>query len=173
MLKSKVMRVIIISLVSVLVATVAVFVAARNINNHKPSPTPVQTEKTELKACNLVATDDIKAVLGAEARFLENEVRGGSVCVAVTEDKTISIMVQDSKAVIKYTDGDMTSTAAFYEDLFAKTSSPVKVEGIGDKAFWDGSQIRVLKGDYLVSIVYDDQTKAQNLVKKILPKLQP
>lgn len=164
------MRIIIISLVLVLVATLGVLVAARNIIN-KPSPTPVQTVKTEQNACDLVTVDELKETMGAEPVVEQKSEQGENICLAVTEGNILTVQVQNSQTIKDSTGGDVTSSDAYYELQLSGTEKPQAIPELGDKAFWDGSQVWVLKGDTLVDVVYSDQVKTQNLSKKILSRL--
>ena len=167
MLKLSSMRVVIVSLFLVIVAVLGVFLAARNVIN-KPN-----TSQIVIKACNLVTLGELGDVMGAVPVTEEKPEQGGSICIATTDDKLLTVHVQNSVGIKNSYDESIASASDYYEQQLSGVKAPEIIEGVGDRAFWDGSQVGVLEGDYVVNIVYDNRDKTLNLVKKLLPRLKP
>ena len=143
-------------------------------------PAASKSVKTKIDVCDLITDQEVQAIQGSPVKNRKNSERsfGGfrnSQCIYMTEDAGKSVVVNVTQ--IDQTNPTKRTPKKFWEQKFGRFSGrqveqedqgeprdeemekksvpPVKIDGLGDEAYWVrsmGAALYVLKGDLFVRI---------------------
>lgn len=118
----------------------------------------------QVKACSLFTKAEIETATGRAVREPDEESMANlSICsfgdpesplvAGRSMTRTVELTVVSADGA--YFEGPVAQTAALYE-MAAKNAGEIQqVSGLGDKAHWAGSTLRVLRGPYMLEVEVD------------------
>ena len=175
---------------------------AASPSNATPLPesrSAASPQKEQIDACTLLSGQDIQAVQGeavkeaklttrSDDKFITSQcfysltTFSNSVSLAVTERKEGPDSQDPKEYWRELFDSDRTKARGESDEREEKEGAPLRVEGIGDEAFWSGSRVGgalyVLKSNRYIRVSIggtdDQQTKIRKLkalAKKAIARL--
>lgn len=130
----------------------------------------------QVKACSLFTKAEIETATGRTVRDpVEETVANLSSCTfgdpgspvvagrSMTRTVDLSVVSGDNG----YFEGPVAQTTALYE-MAAKNAGEIQqVAGLGDKAHWAGSTLRVLRGAYMIEVEVDAGDGSRKIAEQL------
>ncbi len=130
----------------------------------------------QVNACTLFSKAEIEAAAGRPVRDPAEETLANlSTCgygdpnsplvAGRSQTKTVALSVVSGDA--GYFEGPVAQTAALYEMAVKNAGEIQQVSGLGDKAHWASSTLRVLRGAYMLEVEVDAGDASRKIAEQL------